>query len=213
MTIPASLKKYIAPAIIAALALFLGLSLISAWNLRDDYSANWATWQAERKANAAELGDRLKEIGQAQARAAELDRLLKLKDADIARKQAEIAAADVRISDLDAALAGAKTDAERVPILTASVQEWKGKFSLAVGIISDQKDKIFSLELKVKSVETVAADYAALYAGKTKEADACAAVVKSLERDLRWARFTGKVKSGLILGAAAYIVVNLLSGK
>jgi hypothetical protein len=213
MTIPPILKKYAAPAIIAALVLWLGLTIISSFNLRDDYSANWATWQAEKKANALDARDRLAHIAKAEATIVSMDKIDKAKDADIARKNAYIAASDTRISALDAQLANATTDAQRVPILTATVQEWKGKFSLAEGVISDQTDKIFSLTLKVKSVETVAADYAALYAGKVNEADACAAVVKSLERDLRRSRFTGKVKSGLILGAAVYLAVHFISGK
>lgn len=71
--------------------------------------------------------------------------------------------ADISISDLNTALVKAKTDAERVPILTALVDEWKDKFSLAQKEIAEKDRVIFSLTEQYQAEMQISANYKVLW--------------------------------------------------
>ena len=70
---------------------------------------------------------------------------------------------DIHLSELDEALVQAKTDAERVPILMAMVEEWKGKFTLAQSEIGELKGQVFSLTTQYQNEIKVSAEYRNLW--------------------------------------------------
>jgi len=69
----------------------------------------------------------------------------------IATLQAHQEQANGTIGSLNDKLAQAQTDAEKVPILTALVQEWIGKFNLAQATIAEKDKIIFSLTEKYQA--------------------------------------------------------------
>lgn len=67
------------------------------------------------------------------------------------------------IGHLTTALGQAKTDAERVPILTAMVEEWKGKFTLAQSEIGELKKVNFSLTTQYQNEIKISGNYKSLW--------------------------------------------------
>lgn len=80
--------------------------------------------------------------------------------ANLEGKQGE---ANATIGQLNTALGQAKTDAERVPILTALVEEWKGKFTLAQAQIAEKDKVIFSLTDQYRSALQIGEEYRNLW--------------------------------------------------
>jgi hypothetical protein len=70
---------------------------------------------------------------------------------------------DTAIGHLTTALGQAKTDAERVPILTAMVDEWKGKFTLAQAETGELKRVNFDLKTQYQNEIKVSAEYRNLW--------------------------------------------------
>ena len=70
---------------------------------------------------------------------------------------------DTTIGHLTTALGQAKTDAERVPILTAMVEEWKGKFTLAQSEIGELKKINFDLKTQYLNEIKVSEEYRNLW--------------------------------------------------
>jgi hypothetical protein len=70
---------------------------------------------------------------------------------------------DTAIGHLTTALGQAKTDAERVPILTAMVEEWKGKFTLAQSEIGELKGQVFNLKTQYQNQIRISENYSGLW--------------------------------------------------
>ena len=71
------------------------------------------------------------------------------------------------IVKLNESLTTAKTDAEKVPILTALVQEWIGKFNLAQATIAEKDKIIFSLTEKYQAQLQISERYKADWTAET----------------------------------------------
>jgi hypothetical protein len=81
----------------------------------------------------------------------------------IATLQAHQEQANGTIGSLNDKLAQAQTDAEKVPILTALVQEWIGKFNLAQATIAEKDKIIFSLAEKYQVAISIGEEYKGLW--------------------------------------------------
>ncbi len=90
---------------------------------------------------------------------AELNGAIDSANAVIARLQQGQDDADETISDLNGRLALAKTDTDRVPILTAMVEGWRTKYNNAVLVIAEKDKIIFSLTEKYESQVRITTQY------------------------------------------------------
>jgi len=158
----------------------------------------------------------------------------KLKDALIAKQNIIIGQANKEIAERDKAighltntighrdadlvtlggrLAQAKTDTDRVPILTAMVENWRAQYNTATLIIAE-KDKVISAwAAKFNAQVTISEAWKAKYDAECRIRHLAEQGWKASESKLRWTRVMGNIKSGAVIAAAGYIIFNAIQGK
>ena len=204
------LKKYWKLAALAVIV-YVGFSMaFKACDLTDAYSVKVGEYEAVQR--QAELDRRAAErdIKNLEKSIKERDKMLEDKQVELARKYAAIDALNGDISKLNTALAGAKTDAERVVILTEEVRAWVAKFSLAEGIIADKDSQILLWQGKYTDAIKIGDNWKEMYQDYLAQAEACATVNKQLAKELRVSRLGSKIKTGVVIGVAAYVAYTLI---
>jgi len=148
----------------------------------------------------------------------ELDKGIESAKESISKKEHSIAESDSQLTKLSNELEKNKhkseeligTWKERVKILNATVSELEKKFSVAQNIIADKDKIIFSLKekydtqlkLTVNLQELVNKEHALRLTGDKR--------IKLLEQKVRLNLFTGKLKSGIIVAAGAFLVYSMV---
>jgi chromosome segregation ATPase len=128
----------------------------------------------------------------------------------VAEKNANIAVIDTKLKQKEKDLAGAKTDAERVPILTDLVAGWTAKYNEAQGIIADKDKQISTWASKYNDLEKISQNYLTGWNDAEGRVIALEKLKGKLETDLRVARIGSKVKSVIVLAAGGVIIASLL---
>ena len=162
------LKKYKWP-IIAVGVLIIGATYVL-WNppSTKDRLEYWKGEYAESKRiYEADAQIKLATIAELQGQNALLQGSIDSANTIIANLEGKQGEATNAIGHLTTALGQAKTDAERVPILAALVDEWKGKFTLAQAQIAEKDKIIFSLTNKYNNQLRISEEYSGLW-GKEK---------------------------------------------
>lgn len=204
------LKKYWKLGVLA-IAVYIAFSMaFKACDLTDAYSVKVGEYQAVKR--QAELDRRAAErdIKLLEQSIKERDKILEDKQKELEKKYAAIGALNGDIAKLNTALAGAKTDAERVVILSEEVRAWVAKFSLAEGIIADKDSQILLWQGKYADSIKIGDNWKKMYQDYLSQAEACATVNKQLAKELRVSRFGSKIKSGVVIGVAAYVAYTLI---
>jgi len=192
---------------LAIILLIVGITSVNkACKLTDKVSYLGGELKILRQEAATLKKDKLAEIAKAEQTKKDMDKIVKAKDTDIARKTEIINHLTGTIGQLDDALAVAKTDAERVIILTAQVKQWSDKFTLAEGIIADKDDVIFSLNAKYEAQVKISNNWKALFDTEITKSKIQEDLSSALKRDLRLCRLGGRVKSGLVIAGVAAVV-------
>lgn len=206
----AKYKKYIV-LIIGAVVLIIGASwLFKSCDLKDGYSVlagEYKAMLAKGKADAKVLAaENLKLAKDIVAR----DEVISKKDKDIAAKQANIANLSNRIDGLGDDLANAKTDAERVPILTAMVDTWTEKYNVLLGVVADKDKVIDEWAGKFIDQQKITTNYRIQLDAALDREDVLNSMNKKLSSQLKIARLGGKFKTGLVLTALAVVAYGEL---
>ena len=119
---------------------------------------------------------------------------------------------DADLVTLGGRLAQAKTDTDRVPILTAMVENWRAQYNTATLIIAE-KDKVISAwAAKFAAQVTVSESWKAKYDAECRLLQLATQGWKASERKLRWTRVMGNVKTGIIIAAAIKIGSDMIKG-
>jgi len=210
MTLP---KKAVAYIVAGALCLVLALALIRAFDLGADnrfYQSQYrAQAAAQRLANARRDRERALLEADKEARDREIAALRQT----LIDKDAALSTLSGQVGQLEGNLADAQTDAERVPILTALVATWTERFTIADSKCREYEGIIFALTEKYYSQVRISESWEAQYQQERTLREWGESVTKSLRGDLRLARFSGTVKSAVVLGLAGYVAFHLISGK
>jgi len=157
----------------------------------------------------------------------------KLKDALIAKQNTIIGQANKEIAERDKAighltntighrdadlvtlggrLAQAKTDTDRVPILTAMVENWRAQYNTATLIIAE-KDKVISAwAAKYDAQVVISESWKAKCDAECRIRHLAEQGWKASESKLRWTRVMGNVKTGIIIAAAIKIGSDMIKG-
>jgi hypothetical protein len=159
--------------------------------------------KAHAKALDKQIAEQAKIIGQ-------MDKAIGLLRGAIGTKDGAIKDKDKEIVGLSDELARAKTDAERVPILTKLVDEWTQKFRISETKIKDYDGIIFSLNKKYESQVVISGSWKYKYDDMSKLNAENEALVGMLRRDLGVARIVGGVKSAAVVALGAYIIYSLI---
>jgi multidrug resistance efflux pump len=199
--------------VLIALVIALGVSVIDGLRLRDKYSIAIGNYQAaldqskkDGKALTLQIGELQQTVGQRDKEIAELTESIVVINTTIEVK-------NTTLVKLRATLAEAKTDAERVAILTAEVKVWSEKFSLAQMVIAEKDAIIADWAAKYDAQVTISESWKQKYEGETRLRTLAEKGWKASERRLRWTRIVGNVKSGLIVGALGYLGYSAIKGK
>jgi hypothetical protein len=125
-------------------------------------------------------------------------------------KDKTIASLTAHQMGLETALAAAKTDAERVPILTALVSDWTEKFTLSESKCASYEGIVFNLRAQLADKDVVIGAWKSQFDACALTVSAGDKAVSSLRADLRRAKFWGTVKSGVVLALTAEVIYKLI---
>jgi chromosome segregation ATPase len=114
---------------------------------------------------------------------------------------------------LDAKLATAQSDSERVPVLTAQVKAWAEKFNLAEQSIAEKDKQIAAWESKFNAQVEISAAWKQQFENEARLHGLSRDELSALKSKLRATRLMGTVKSGLVLAAVGYIGYQAIKGK
>jgi hypothetical protein len=203
------LKKYKWP--IIAVGVFIIGAIYVLWNppSTKDKLEYWKGEYAESKRiYEADAQIKLATIAELQGQNALLQGSIDSANTIIANLEGKQGEATNAIGHLTTALGQAKTDAERVPILTSLVDEWKGKFTLAQAQIAEKDKVIFSLTTQYHNEISVSANYKSLYESEHTLRLKCEEGIGL--SDKRIASLTKQVKLWKGIGVIAVIATALL---
>lgn len=195
------------------LALVLTVAVCDGLRLRDKASVAAGKYEEaltqERvngKALTLQIGEMQKVVGQRDKEIAEKNKTIGCLTNAIGHRDADLVT-------LGGRLAQAKTDTDRVPILTAMVENWRAQYNTATLIITE-KDKVISAwAAKFDAQVTISESWKAKYDAECRIRHLAEQGWKASESKLRWTRVMGNIKSGAVIAAAGYIIFNAIQGK
>jgi hypothetical protein len=163
-------------------------------------------YAADKAASEALIADQLNAIAERdKAIALAADHIGDLNEA-IARKTAALAV-------LDNDLAAAKTDAERVPILTAMVETWRAKYADLTGVVAEKDKQIGAWASKYDAQLGISSAYKA-------QLDKCERLLalsdglnKALVSKARRLTLGSRIKTVALVAAAGGLTYLALKGK
>jgi hypothetical protein len=163
-------------------------------------------YAADKAASEALIADQLKAI-------AERDKAIALAADHIGDLNEAIARKTEALAVLDNDLAAAKTDAERVPILTAMVETWRAKYANLEGVVVEKDVQILQLHGNVASALQIGAAYKA-------QLDKCERLLalsdglnKALVSKARRLTLGSRIKTVALVAAAGGLTYLALKGK
>jgi hypothetical protein len=204
------IRKYLPYAILIGALILVYSVVVRSCSLTDSYSVSVGEYKSKAAAakiltaklkrdNASHLADIVKK-----------DAEIAKRDEAIAIKNQNIIIIDNKLKQKEKDLAGAKTDAEKVPILTDLVAGWTAKYVEAQGIIADKDKQISTWASKYNDLEKISQNYLTGWNDAEGRVIALEKLKGKLETDLRVARIGSKVKSVVVLAAGGVIIASLL---
>lgn len=195
------LKKYALPVGIV-LAVFLVYSaVVRSCDIRDGYSVALGEYKAKAAYAKLLTARRTRENVLLYQYIMEQDEKITAQGKDIDKKNKVIGALSRHQAELEGDLSAAKTDAERVPILTGLVDTWRNKYDTLTGVVADKDIQLGAWAEKYVTLEKVAGNYKELWEDAEGRVVALDKVRKKLETDLRISRVGGKLKTYVIIAA------------
>ncbi|MCK9597991.1 MAG: hypothetical protein M0R06_03055 [Sphaerochaeta sp.] len=202
-------KKYLVPAIVIAGIILVYFVVVRGLDIRDSYSVAVGEYKAKVAYSKALQKKLLSENDALHNGIAMQNETITNLKKDAADKQKTIVALSAKQAGLNADLASAKTDAERVPILTALVSSWEEKYATLSAVAQNKDEQISAWEKKYLAVEKVADNYKTLWQDAGGRVAALEKTNKILKRNLQIARIGGKAQTVAIIavaGVAAYSI-------
>jgi len=196
-----------------ALAIAFGIAVVDGLRIRDKYSISIGNYQAELVSSKKDGAALTLQIAKANEIVGQQNTIIAERDKAIGHLTNTIGHRDADLVTLGGRLAQAKTDTDRVPILTAMVENWRAQYNTATLIIAE-KDKVISAwAAKYDAQVTISESWKQKYEGELHLRTLAEKGWKSAEGRLRWTRVMGNVKTGLILGSIAYFGYSAIKGK
>jgi len=197
--------------VVAAVAVFFAARAgFRAWDIYDSRSVALGAYQAAAKVAKAREKVHLAEIRRHEA-------AIKAQTAAVAKAEAEAlkgkltaAALKEDLKVIETALTAAKTDAERVVILTNEVKKMADIISAQDAVIVNLERAVDGWTIKYNHQVKISEGYLEMWKAERERADACDRLQRVLARDLRIARMSGTVKTGVLVATAGVAAYTLL---
>jgi chromosome segregation ATPase len=207
------MKKY-AVYVGAGLALVVALIAFGrACRIGDKYSRLEGQYQEALRIAKVDAEILNKTIAEKEKVIAEKDKAIVASTAQVGHLTDAIDHKDSDLAELDAKLAAAKTDAERVPILRAEVAAWSEKFNLAEQTIAEKDKQITAWAAKFDAKVVISESWKQKYENEVRLHEISRTEISALKVRLISTRLVGTLKSGLIVAAVGYIGYSALKGK
>jgi hypothetical protein len=194
------------------LALALTVAVCDGIRIRDKYSISIGNYQAALDHSKQDEAALTLQIAKANEIVGQQNAIIIERDKTIGHLTNTIGQQDADLVTLGGRLAQAKTDTDRVPILTAMVENWRAKYSTATLIIGEKDKVIEAWAAKYAAQVTISESWKAKYDAECRIRHLAEQGWKASESKLRWTRIVGNVKSGAIVAAAGYIIFNVIKG-
>ena len=162
--------------------------------------------EADRKAAEKIKAEQTKIIG-------DMTKKIAVHESEVSKKNEQIKDVNKKLTTLEGEYATLTDCPSQRENLTKQVAEWKNKFSLSETIIWNKDGIIFSLVGKYEAQVKITAAVQIQLDNCTKMQSLLEREVTALKWELRKSRLVGSVKTGLVLGAAGFIIYNLFKGK
>lgn len=204
------IKKYL-PLIIGVAVLLGGLLLTArACKITDPYSKLKGAYEEARKVAEADHALQLKAIEAAQKVIADKDKAIADSTKEIGYLTNSIGQKNADLLNLEQTLTQAKTDAERVPILTSMVETWRGKYAALEGVVAEKDTQLAAWGAKFAAQVTIGDSWKAQYEAEHRLRLSGETLLGKLETKYRVLKFTSSVKSMVVIAAAGFIGYTLI---
>ncbi len=141
---------------------------------------------------------------------AEKDKAIAESDKTIVGLKDSIGAKNAALAALDKNLAAAKTDAERVPILTSMVETWKGKYAALEGVVAEKDTQLAAWAVKYAQQVDISSTYRVQYEAEHRLRLSGETLLGKLETKYKVLKFTSSVKSMVVIATAGFIGYTLI---
>jgi rubrerythrin len=206
----AILKKYRVPIVITIVLTLVYFVGVRACDIVDGYSVAIGNYKALAAHAKTETAAKLRENAALLSANAEKDKVIEKKDAEIAGKNESIYRLSEKQVGLEGKLANAKTDAERVPILTGLVETWRDKYAEQADIVKAKDIQIEAWASKYLALEKVSKNYEGLWQDAEGRVVALEKARKALALELKITKLGSKAKTVLVAAAAGYVAYSLI---
>lgn len=207
------MKKYI-PYIVSGLVFILALTFLArSCSVIDKYSKLKGQYEEARRIAEADHAIQLKAIEDAQRVISERDQAIAQATERIGSLSAAIANKTEALAALDKDLADAKTDAERVPILTSMVETWKAKYANLEGIVVEKDKQLGEWAVKYAAQVSISESWKGQYESEHRLRLLGEGLVDTLEGRLKRASLTSQLKTVTLVAVAGVLGYTLIKGK
>ena len=207
------MKKYL-PALVGIVALLLSaVFVVRSCKIDDKYSVLKGENNILKEQVAVVEKAAVAEREAAQKRDAEKDKVIAASKQTEADLRAKIGKKDAALNELDKDLAAAKTDAERVPILTSMVETWAAKYADLEGVVTEKGKQLAAWAGKYASAVTIGESWKAQYEAERRLRLSGETLNKMLEGKFRRAKLTSAVKDVALVALVGATTYQFLKGK
>ncbi len=189
------------------------LSMVRSCRIEDNYSKLKGAYEEYRRIVEADAKIKDALIAQQISAIAELDKKIDTSEQVIGHVSNAIGQKNTDLLNLEKSLTQAKTDAERVPILTSMVETWSAKYAHLESVVSEKDKQLaawggkFDAQIQISDAwkAKYEAEHALRLSGETLN--------KALEGKYRRAKMVSSVKNVALIALAGVATYQFVKGK
>jgi hypothetical protein len=197
----------------AVIIAMLIVSMVRSCRIEDNYSKLKGTYEEYRRIVEADAKIEDALIAKQLATIAELDKKIDSSQQVIADYKKLITLKNTHLADLSEDLGKARTDAERVPILTAMVDTWVEKYGVLEGVVVEKDKQIADWGRKYAAQVEISDAWKSKYEAEHTLRLSGETLNKVLEGKYRRARVTSAVKKVALIALAGVATYQFVKGK
>jgi hypothetical protein len=207
------LLKFLPHILIVAAVLWGIVFTARSCRIEDKYSKLKGAYEEARRVAEADHAAQMKIIEEAHLVIAEKDRAIAASDKTINTYKKVLTLKDAHLIELEGDLGAARTDAERVPILTAMVETWREKYGVLEGVVAEKDKQLAGWGGKYAAAVTIGDTWKAQYEAEHRLRLSGETLNKSLEGKYRRARIISSAKTVALVAIAGLLTYKFIGGK
>lgn len=197
----------------AVLALLLAFSTYRACDGYDKYSVLKGQYEALSQVNETQKAESIQQIvalrnliTQKDEKIRNITSHIEVKEGEISTLHAQTDNLEFKYTALEKRVHSVDTLEKRVDNLETQVTIWKGKFTIAEGIIANKDEIIFNINGKYEAAVKIGLEWKSMYESETTLNKLLNKRLNLADKKIASLKFTGTVKGGLV-GALAGVVL------